>query len=101
LRQGSAEELALVGTDVMDRKRDSNCYSPPDPLGIVELSRVLRENSGFHATGPLDFVYGVVLMISKACILPIDYTKSVCEIFQDAARYPIDRDGRLDILLHA
>jgi hypothetical protein len=73
--------------------------------GLLELLMTGRE---FDATDPRDKVYSVLGLAEVpmttyrhpdgTSMFPVDYTKSVSEVYQDAAKYFINRDRNLDIM---
>ncbi|KAJ9609908.1 hypothetical protein H2200_006237 [Cladophialophora chaetospira] len=110
LQQATDEELAL--SDTADHGR--RLFNGMSPYNKVDLTRVLLCNSGFEATDPRDFVYGAIGMsnvdlehvdglrlVQKELrnTLPIDYKRTVSEVFQDVTKYIINRDRSLDVLL--
>ncbi|KAJ9605788.1 hypothetical protein H2200_009637 [Cladophialophora chaetospira] len=114
LRQGSLNALALLETGDL-RRSDVRGQKLEDSIDL-DLRKVLLTSSSFRASDPRDFIYGVVGMTNantrrggdldlhhtpKTIALPIDYTRSVSQVFQDATRYLINRDRRLDVILLA
>ncbi|EON64071.1 hypothetical protein W97_03301 [Coniosporium apollinis CBS 100218] len=111
LRQGKLEEVALT-TALASRRRNDIGWHGGDSINLLT---VLRTAGHFKATNPRDFVYGVLGMTDTATrskadnspapdnleTLPVDYSKSVSEIFQDAAKYLINRGHLLHVLHHA
>ncbi|KAJ9638834.1 hypothetical protein H2199_006694 [Coniosporium tulheliwenetii] len=108
LRQGTLVEIALTSTPASQpRKRTFSRNGDP-----IDLSTVLRTSGHFDATNPRDCIYGVLGMTDTATrsssddsltarkfeTLPVDYSKSVSEVFQDVAKYFINRDGSLAVL---
>ena len=94
----------------------------PDSLSgnlTTDFMEVLRSGAGFDATDPRDKVYALLGMIkgldstldlqrpssgttlrdrSPHCAFPIDYGRSVSQVYQDVMKYLINETGSLDCL---
>lgn len=111
LRRGTREEIALINNpDSLASDWGMKNWNATNLLGV------LAPSSHFDATNPRDFVYGVLGMTYTATrskaendaaapvnvqALPVDYSKSVAEVFQDVVKYVINRYGSLDVLYRA
>jgi hypothetical protein len=93
---------------------DRHEYRPPAGRRrySVHWLRTLQDGGSFHVTDPRDRVYGILGIISstttrlyvedrpdiKTQNFPINYDKSVSEVYQDVVRFLIDTDRNLDCL---
>jgi hypothetical protein len=76
-------------------------YSYREIDSFPSLSFTLWQIGGIlHSRNPRDHVYGLLGIQSseKAVHIPIDYTKSVQDVYTDCTRRLIDHDGNLRVL---
>ena len=93
---------------------DRHEYRPPAGRRrySVHWLRTLQDGGSFHVTDPRDRVYGILGIISSTTTrlyvedrpdintqnFPIDYDKTVSEVYQDVVRFLVDTDRNLDCL---
>ncbi|KAF2823236.1 HET-domain-containing protein [Ophiobolus disseminans] len=89
----------------------SFCIDPPSVLrwppanGIEkeDILDVLRRSRNCSASNPRDKIYAVLGLVKQdgSSLIPVDYSRSPNEVFEDLAVYLLKQKGRLDVLLHA
>jgi hypothetical protein len=65
------------------------------------LSCIIRHHRDAVATQPVDHIYGLLGLALDGNDVEIDYTKSIPEVFEEAARHILRSSGNLEVLAMA